>query len=173
MIVRRRALYVAIIISLMLLGLMVLAFWQLITLLTALVGAASTLPIKDQLTLVAGISTASVVIVGCLTFATTAINAVFTYQQASISTTVNTARWVQELNDHFYSDRFLRTRHGAVSFLATRRGLLLPCDQDLSPHSAEQELWRGLNRDLVDIFNYFDWIGYLTVEKIGQWTRKL
>jgi hypothetical protein len=43
------------------------------------------------------------------------------------------------------------------------------CDHDISPYSSteDQELWCGLNSDLIDLFNYYDWIGYLTSEESG------
>lgn len=61
------------------------------------------------------------------------------------------------------------------------RDLELECKHDISPHSMDQELWCGLTSDLIDVFNYYDWIGYLILrdtpaidqevarQKFGPW----
>ena len=44
----------------------------------------------------------------------------------------------------------------------------LHCDNPdrISPYAADQNYrWNELTSDLTDIFNYFDWIAYLVIEK--------
>jgi hypothetical protein len=95
-----------------------------------------------------------------------AITARFARAEISTSTAVNSADLTLQLDNRFNSDRALRIRHGAVKFLAERRKLHIDCDDDITPYcSDESDLWYGLNSDLMDLFNYFDWIGYLTSEE--------
>jgi hypothetical protein len=112
-----------------------------------------------------------------------AITARFARAEISTSTAVNSANLTLQLDNRFNSDRALRIRHGAVRFLAEKRGVDLGCDYDISPyHSDPRNRWNGLTSDLIDLFNYFDWIGYLTDEdesnaidrevlrrKLGSW----
>jgi hypothetical protein len=93
------------------------------------------------------------------------------------ATDANKANLALQLDNRFHSDRALRIRHGAVTFLANhhrdengelRRNLDLDCDDQnkLSPYGTdENRLLNGLTSDLIDIFNYYDWIGYLAFEK--------
>jgi hypothetical protein len=110
------------------------------------------------------------VFTGLLFFAG-AVAAVVAAQEIYTTTDVNSANLALQLDNRAHSDRALRIRHGAVSYLVETREDLkelkaeFACDaQDISPYS-NQEPWRGLNSDLIDLFNYFDWIGYLTSER--------
>jgi hypothetical protein len=95
-----------------------------------------------------------------------AITARFARTEISTSTAVNSANLTLQLDNRFNSDRSLRIRHGAVKFLAEKRGLAIHCDYDISPYRTDpKHLWYGLPSDLIDLFNYFDWIGYLTDEE--------
>ena len=97
-----------------------------------------------------------------------AITARFARNELATSTAVNSADLTLRLDNRAQTDRALRIRHGAVAFLRDNKnalGLVFSCDDhDISPCSGaeDQELWCGLNSDLIDLFNYYDWIGYLT-----------
>src|SRR5215210_483181 len=79
---------------------------------------------------------------------------------------INSANFTLQLDDRFNSDRVLLTRHGAVRFLAEQRDVAILCEYDISPYRTDaSNLWFGLPSDLIDLFNYFDWIGYLTSER--------
>jgi len=115
-----------------------------------------------------------------------AITARFARAELSISTAVNSANLTLQIDNRFQSDRALRIRHGAAQFLANERGVVFNCDHDISPYgTAEyQHPWHGLSSDLIDLFHYYDWIGYLTSEeskaidrevvwrKLGPWIIK-
>jgi hypothetical protein len=95
-----------------------------------------------------------------------AITARFARGEISASTAVSSATLTLQLDNRFNSDRALRIRHGAVKFLAERRKLHIDCDHDISPYSTDKSnLWYGLSSDVIDLFNYFDWIGYVTSEE--------
>lgn len=96
-----------------------------------------------------------------------AITARFARSEILTSTAVNSANLTLQLDNRFNSDRALRIRHGAVKFLAEKRGLHIEdCGHDISPYATEKNnFWYGLSSDLIDLFNYFDWIGYLTLEE--------
>lgn len=104
-----------------------------------------------------------------------------------LTNTVNSADLTLRLDERFHSDRALRIRHGAATFLLQKRGSPLRISADsnerMGPPTAEsngechnnislycdQAHKYGLNSDLIDIFNYFDLIGYLVeVEAINQ-----
>ena len=95
-----------------------------------------------------------------------AITARFARTEISTSTAVNSANLTLQLDNRFNSDRALRIRHGAVRFLAEKRGVPIHCEYDISPYRTDpSNRWYGLPSDLIDLFNYFDWIGYLTSEE--------
>ncbi len=95
-----------------------------------------------------------------------AITARFARTEISTTTAVNSATLTLQLDNRFNSDRALRIRHGAVRFLAEKRGVHIGCDHDISPYRTDpNNRWYGLPSDLIDLFNYFDWIGYLTDEE--------
>jgi len=93
----------------------------------------------------------------------------------STSTAVNSANLTLQLDNRFNSDRALRIRHGAVRFLAERRDdVTIHCEYDISPYRTElNNRWYGLTSDLIDLFNYFDWIGYLTSEECEAIDREV
>ncbi len=98
-----------------------------------------------------------------------AITARFARREISTSTAVNSADLTLQLDNRFNSDRALRIRHGAVRFLVETKHELdveIPCEHDISAYRTTQEgLWCGLSSDVIDLFNYFDWIGYLTSDR--------
>jgi hypothetical protein len=103
-----------------------------------------------------------------------AITARFARAEISTSTAVNSANLTLQLDNRFNSDRALRIRHGAVKLLAENRGVDLGCHHDISPYATEKrDLWYGLPSDLIDLFNYFDWIGYLTSEESNAIDREV
>jgi hypothetical protein len=121
---------------------------------------------------VEGVDVGVVFATGALAFFTAflwcaaAITARFARAEISTSTAVSSANLTLQLDNRFNSDRALRIRHGAVEFLAERRKLHIDCHHDISPYSTDKSnLWYGLSSDLIDLFNYFDWIGYLTSEE--------
>jgi hypothetical protein len=112
------------------------------------------------------LATAGLAIFTGLLFFAGAVAATIAGQEIVTSTDVNSATLALQMDNRFVSDRALRIRHGAVKFLAERRKLHIDCDDDITPYcSDESDLWYGLNSDLIDLFNYFDWIGYLTSEE--------
>src|SRR5215210_3713263 len=104
-----------------------------------------------------------------------AITARFARAEISTSTAVNSANLTLQLDNRFNSDRALRIRHGAVRFLAEHRDVPIQhCEYDISPYATDpSNLWYGLPSDLVDLFNYFDWIGYLTSEESNAIDREV
>src|SRR5215217_582066 len=119
----------------------------------------------------AAIGSATVVLAlfTCFLWLAAAITARFARTEISRTTDVNSANLALELDDRAHSDRALRIRHGAISFLVETREDLkelkaeFTCDaQNISPYSIDQAPWHGLNSDLIELFNYYDWIGYLT-----------
>jgi len=104
-----------------------------------------------------------------------AITARFARAEISTSTAVNSANLTLQLDNRFNSDRALRIRHGAVKFLAeNRKNVRIDCDDDISPYRTdESNLWYGLPSDLIDLFNYFYWIGYLTSEESNAIDREV
>jgi hypothetical protein len=111
-----------------------------------------------------------------------AITARFARAEISTSSAVSSADLTLKLDNRFNSDRALRIRHGAVKFLAQKRNVKIACDHNISPYGAERNSLRyGLSSDLIDLFNFFDWIGYLTSyeghaidrevvrQKLGPW----
>jgi len=112
------------------------------------------------------------------------VTALFAYEEIStsskankLSAAANSATLALQMDNRFHSDRALRIRHGAVNFLANhqldakgapRRNLDLHCDcaEEISPYSTDKDhYWHNLPSDLIDLFNYFDWIGYLALKK--------
>jgi len=103
-----------------------------------------------------------------------AITARFARTEISTSTAVNSANLTLQLDNRFNSDRALRIRHGAVRFLAEKRGVPLHCEYDISPYGTDaSNRWYGLPSDLIDLFNYFDWIGYLTSDESNAIDREV
>jgi hypothetical protein len=126
-----------------------------------------------------------------LLFFAAAVTAYFAYDEISTSTIsnrlsadanealadANKANLALQMDNRFNSDRALRIRHGSVTFLAKhqsdengelRRDLDLDCRdfERLSPYATDKaHRWNDLPSDLIDLFNYFDWIGYLALEK--------
>jgi hypothetical protein len=119
-----------------------------------------------------------------LLFFAAAAGAYFAYDEIttsaaanSLSAAANSATLALQMDNRYHSDRALRIRHGAVTYLANhqrdatdelRRTLQLHCDNpdSISPYAADQDYrWNELTSDLTDIFNYFDWIAYLVIEK--------
>jgi hypothetical protein len=95
-----------------------------------------------------------------------AITVRFARDEISISTAVSSANLTLQLDNRFNSDRALHIRHGAIIFLAEERGVDIKCRDDITPYRTDpSNLWYGLTSDLIDLFNYFDWIGYLTSEE--------
>ncbi|HEX2742254.1 MAG TPA: hypothetical protein VHM69_17575 [Rubrobacter sp.] len=95
-----------------------------------------------------------------------AITARFARTEISTSTAVSSANLTLALDNRFNSDRALRIRHGAVMCLAEKRDVHIDCDLDISPYRLDlKNRWYGLSSDLIDLFNYFDWIGYLTSDE--------
>src|SRR5918998_1639123 len=120
-----------------------------------------------------GLATAGLALFTGLLFLAAAITAFFAYEQISTSTAVNSADLALQLDNRFNSDRGLRIRHGAVTFLASQRGVTWHCYHNISPYCTGQQVWYGLTSDLVDIFNYFDWIGYLVDERTKAVDREV
>jgi hypothetical protein len=120
------------------------------------------------------LATAGLALFTGLLFVAAAVTAFFAYREISTSTSVNSAALALQMDNRFHSDRALRIRHGAATFLAKhqkdstghpKRNLQLHCYHEISPYATNQELWCGLNSDLIDLFNYYDWMGYLADEK--------
>jgi hypothetical protein len=117
------------------------------------------------------LATAGLAIFTGLLFFAGAVAASIARQEIVTSVDVNSANLALQMDNRFVSDRALRIRHGAVSFLAeTKRELKelkteFDCEQNISPYSIGHTPWHGLNSDLIDLLNYFDWIGYLASEK--------
>jgi len=79
---------------------------------------------------------------------------------------INSANFTLQVDNEFNSDRALLNRHGAVRFLAEQRHVPINCEYDISPYRTDpSNLWYGLPSDLIDLFNYFDWLGFLTSER--------
>lgn len=126
-----------------------------------------------------------------LLFFAAAVTAYFAYDEISTSATsnklsadankasadANKANLALQMDNRFNSDRALRIRHGAVTFLTKhqrdesgkpRRSVDLHCPNPdiVSPYSTDEtNRWNDLPSDLIDLFNYFDWIGYLAEER--------
>src|SRR5215204_1709648 len=112
------------------------------------------------------VATAALALFTAFLFLAAAVTARFARTEISTSTAVSSADLTLKLDNRFNSDRALRIRHGAVKFLAEERGVPLECHDDITPlRSDRSNLWFGLPSDLIDLFNYFDWIGYLTSEE--------
>jgi Flp pilus assembly pilin Flp len=106
-----------------------------------------------------------------------AITARFARTEIYTSTAVNSANLTLQLDNRFNSDRALRIRHGAVKFLAEKRNVPIECDHEISPYVADvtdrSHLFHGLTSDLMDLFHYFDWIGYLTSPECNAIDREV
>jgi hypothetical protein len=120
-----------------------------------------------------GLATAVLALFTGLLFLSAAITAFFAYEQISTTTAVNSADLSLQLDNRFNSDRGLRIRHGAVTFLANQRDVNWHCYHNISPYCTDQQVWYGLTSDLVDIFNYLDWIGYLSDERTKAVDREV
>jgi len=103
-----------------------------------------------------------------------AITARFARAEILTSSAVSSADLTLKLDNRFNSDRALRIRHGAVKFLAQKRNLSIACDHNISPYGTEKNSLRyGLSSDLIDLFNFFDWIGYLTSDESNAIDREV
>jgi hypothetical protein len=117
------------------------------------------------------LATAGLAIFTGLLFFAGAVAATIAGQEIVTSTDVNSATLALQMDNRFVSDRALRIRHGAVSFLTETKKELkelkteFNCQDNISPYSIGHIPWHGLNSDLIDLLNYFDWIGYLAIEK--------
>jgi hypothetical protein len=119
-----------------------------------------------------------------LLFVFGAATAIFAYEEIrassianKLSAGANSAALALQMDNRFNSDRALRIRHGAIIFLAkhqkdengeVKRNLDLECcdAESVSPYAtAETNRWNNLPSDLIDLFNYFDWIAYLVIER--------
>jgi hypothetical protein len=90
----------------------------------------------------------------------------FARETQAVTLAITSADFTLQLENQFNSDGSLLMRHGAVKFLAEKRGVFIDCPEDITPYVTDRSiLWYGLNSELIDIFNYFDWIGYLTSEE--------
>jgi len=117
------------------------------------------------------LATAGLAIFTGLLFFAGALAATFAREEILTSTDVNGANLALQLDNRFVSDRALRIRHGAVSYLIETKEELkelkpeFNCQHDISPYSTGQKPRHGLNSDLIDLFNYFNWIGYLVIQR--------
>ena len=112
------------------------------------------------------IATGALALFTAFLWCSAAITARFARAEILTSSAVSSADLTLKLDNRFNSDRALRIRHGAVKFLAEERGVPLECHDDITPLRTDRSnLWFGLPSDLIDLFNYFDWIGYLTSEE--------
>jgi hypothetical protein len=112
------------------------------------------------------IATGALALFTALLWFAAALTARFARTEISTSTAVNSADLTLQLDNRFNSDRALRIRHGAVRFFAKKRDVHIDCEHNISPYFAHPDNdWHGLTSDLIDLFNYFDWIGYLTSEE--------
>jgi hypothetical protein len=120
------------------------------------------------------IATGALALFTALLWFAAALTARFARTEISTSTAVNSANLTLQLDNRFNSDRALRIRHGAVMFLAEKWEVHIDCDHEISPYfDAPNNRWNKLTSDLIDLFNFFDWIGYLTSEEIGAIDREM
>jgi hypothetical protein len=121
-----------------------------------------------------GLATAGLALFTGLLFVAAAATAIAAKEEISTSTAVNSADLALAMDNRFHSDRALRIRHGSVAFLASnqvdsngdlKRQVDLHCYHNISPYGTTQKLWCGLTSDLIDLFNYYDWMGYLADER--------
>lgn len=120
------------------------------------------------------VATAGLALFTAFLWLAAAFTARYARTEMSTSTAVNSANLTLQLDNRFNSDRALRIRHGAVRFLAERRDVTIHCEEDISPYRTEpSNRWYGLTSDLIDLFNYFDWIGYLTSEECEAIEREV
>jgi hypothetical protein len=118
-------------------------------------------------------ATAALALFTAFLWLSAAMTARFAHREISTSTAVNSANLTLQLDNRFNSDRALRIRHGAVRFLAEQRHVPINCEYDISPYRTDQSSWYGLTSDLIDQFNYFDWIGYLTSDECQAIEREV
>jgi hypothetical protein len=120
------------------------------------------------------VATAALALFTAFLFLAAAVTARFARTEISTSTAVSSANLTLQLDNRFNSDRALRIRHGAVRFLAEQRDVHINCEHDISPYRTDpSNHWYGLTSDLIDLFNYFDWIGYLTSEECEAIDREV
>jgi hypothetical protein len=120
------------------------------------------------------VATAALALFTAFLWLAAAITARFARTEISTTTAVNSANLTLQLDNRFNSDRALRIRHGAVRFLAEKRDVPINCEYDISPYRTDpSNRWYGLTSDLIDLFNYFDWIGYLTSEESNAIDREV
>jgi hypothetical protein len=121
------------------------------------------------------VATAGLALFTAFLWLAAAFTARYARTEMSTSTAVNSANLTLQLDNRFNSDRALRIRHGAVRFLAERReDVTIHCEYDISPYRTDpSNYWYGLPSDLIDLFNYFDWIGYLTSEESNAIDREV
>src|SRR5215211_7000037 len=120
------------------------------------------------------LATGSLALFTAFLWCSAAITARFARAELLTSSAVNSAKLTLQLDNRFNSDRALRIRHGAVKFLAKKRNLLIDCHHDISPYGTEKSSFRyGLSSDLIDLFNFFDWIGFLTSKESNAIEREV
>ena len=119
------------------------------------------------------VATAALALFTAFLFLAAALTARFARTELTTSTAVNSANLTLQLDNRFNSDRALRIRHGAVRSLAEKRHVSINCEYDISPYRTDTSNWYGLTSDLIDLFNYFDWIGYLTSEECEAIDREV
>jgi len=84
------------------------------------------------------LATGALALFTCFLWLAAAITARFARAEISTSTAVNSADLTLQLDNRFHNDRALRIRHGAVMFLAEKRGVPIDGDHDISPYSTFQ-----------------------------------
>ena len=120
------------------------------------------------------IATAALAFFTAFLWCSAAITARFARAEILTSSAVSSADLTLKLDNRFNSDRALRIRHGAVKFLAEERDVHIECHDEITPiRSDPSNLWYGLPSDLIDLFNYFDWIGYLTSDESNAIDREV
>jgi hypothetical protein len=162
--------WVSIIAGLVLMAFVVILGWQLYD------------EVPDKIDAGVVLATGALALFTAFLWCSAAITARFARAEILTSSAVNSAKLTLQPDNRFNSDRALRIRHGAVLFLAKERGVSIVCDDDITRLRTDpSNLWFGLPSDLIDLFNYFDWIGYLTSEvsqaidrevvrqKLGPW----
>ena len=148
--------------SLLILAVLVLSLWMALA------------PPSEHVDVGVVLATGALALFTALLWFAAAISARFARTEISTSTAVNSATLTLQLDNRFNSDRALRIRHGAVCFLAERRSVHIGCDHDISPYRTDpSNRWYGLPSDLIDLFDYFDWIGYLTDEESNAIDREV
>jgi len=152
---------------LLILAVVLLGLWMILLL--------TVFEIPEHVDVGVAIATGALALFTALLWFAAAITARFARTEISTSTAVNSANLTLQLDNRFNSDRALRIKHGAVRFLAKKWDVHIDCDHNISPYFDDpHNLWNGLlTSDLIDLFNYFDWIGYLTSEESEAIDREM